>query len=456
MNVEIKDWTFTHWWVRPVVKIWFEIYHKSVTYSGIEHIDWQKPIIFVPSHQNAFSDALCLILPTEYTGNRFIYPLIRADAFGNSKAIDWILTAFHMMPVYRSRDNVNLKQQNESVFAHCHQILFRNSNLLIHAEGNCIPKKKVGRLKKGPARIAFGAGEQQDFNLDLTIIPVGINYRAITEARKGIHVRFGEQIAVSDYQKRYQEHKSSAITALTRAVEKDLKNVTVDIKTDEHYCLAEQLLQLKKNVNSNFAQQSFYTQDEVASEKKLLNSFTKIEKFSPGVLKEIQNKMDRINAILDKHHIERDQPLAEDRSKTRLLWEGIGFLAVLPLFLYGWINNIFPWMLMHKAADMVKEEQFRSSARMLAGLLVFPVCYILQSAGVGWLSGSLGWMLSYLLLLPITGIMSLNIWEKWKTWKQQLWLNKMPEKDQTKLASLTEEIFQTLKKFSISRIKETS
>src|SRR6056297_3169489 len=123
MNVTIRDWTFTHFWVRPVVKVWFGLYHKSVTYSGKENVDWDKPIIFAASHQSAFTDALCLILPTRYTNDRFIYPLVRADAFGNSKAMDWILTSFHMMPVYRPKDKVDIKKRNDSVFADCYTIL---------------------------------------------------------------------------------------------------------------------------------------------------------------------------------------------------------------------------------------------------------------------------------------------------------------------------------------------
>ncbi|MGF1669200.1 MAG: 1-acyl-sn-glycerol-3-phosphate acyltransferase, partial [Balneolaceae bacterium] len=153
MNIKVRGWTFTHWWVRPVVWIWFRIYHKSVTISEVVPVDWNKPIIFAPTHQNAFTDALCLILPAEYTHNRFIYPLVRADAFGNNSFIDWILTSFHMLPVYRPRDKVDLKKENESVFAACYKILSQNRNLLIHPEGNCVPVKRVRNFKKGLARI---------------------------------------------------------------------------------------------------------------------------------------------------------------------------------------------------------------------------------------------------------------------------------------------------------------
>ena len=203
MDVAIRDWTFTHWWVRPVTLTWFKIYHKSISSSGTEQIDWEKPIIFAPSHQNAFSDALCLILPARYTENRFIYPLVRADAFGNNKAIDWILTAFHMMPVYRPRDKVDLKRQNELVFQRCCNVLARKRNLLIHPEGNCIPKKRVRPFKKGLARIAFEAEQKHDFKLGVTVVPVGINYRNITEPREGVHIRSGSPISVADFKGTY-------------------------------------------------------------------------------------------------------------------------------------------------------------------------------------------------------------------------------------------------------------
>lgn len=435
MDVQIRDWTFTHWWVRPTVKVWFDRYHKTVTYSGTEHIDWQKPIIFAPSHQNAFTDALCLILPTKYTNNRFIYPLIRADAFGNSRAMDWMLTTFHMLPVYRPRDGVNLKKRNKSVFSHCHRILYQNRNLLIHPEGNCIPKKKVGRFKKGMARIALGAEAEKDFKLTVNIVPVGINYRAITKARKGIHIRFGPPLLVSDYREQYRESKAAAITELTRDVEKGVRDVTVDINTSD-YRLTEQLLDLRKNNEPEIDTDGKYDDREFHLEKDLIARLHEKEAHNAELTDELRQTYHKLEATAAKYKLNLDCPIVERKSSIRLAMEAIGYLILLPIFLYGWINNIIPWALMQQTAKKVREKQFKNSARMVAGLLLFPISYLVQTAAMGIIFGFGMGLLLYILSLPVTGIISLKVSENMQQWLQQARLKKMTGAERKHLSDL--------------------
>ena len=445
MDVKIRDWTFTHFWVRPVVKIWFDRYHKSVTYSGEDKVDWQKPIIFAPSHQSAFTDALCLILPTRYTNNRFIYPLIRADAFGNSKMVDWVLTSFHMLPVYRPKDNVDIKKRNDSVFADCYEILSKNRNLLIHPEGNCFAIKKVRRFKKGLARIAFGAEEINNFDLDLSVVPVGINYRKSTGARGGIHIRYGSPVSVSDYENSYREHEATAITELTRDLRKRVKEVTVDIQSEANYELVENIMQLVKKKNPAFADCSTYTANELAFEKEVVGKVENSIQEKPKLLEEVQGIMKSIRSTLNEYKLSTENSLVEKYSLSRLLMEGAGYIILLPIFLYGWVNNILPWYVIHKLADKIEDEQFINSARMASGLLVFPLCYLLQTLLFWLISGNGLWALIYVITIPFAGILSLNLYEKWKEWRQQLQLKLMPNEDKNALFALMNNLFTKLK-----------
>jgi len=439
VDVAIRDWTFTHWWVRPTVKVWFDFYHKSVTYSGVDHINWQKPIIFAPSHQNAFTDALCLILPTKYTNDRFIYPLIRADAFGNNKALDWMLTVFHMLPVYRPRDNVDLKQQNQSVFSHCHEILYKNRNLLIHPEGNCIPRKRVRRFKKGLARIALGAEANKSFELGVNVIPVGINYRAITEARKGIHVQYSKPISVSAYKDQYADSAASAITDLTREVERGVRKVTLDFDTSD-YQFTQQVVRLLKNSNPSLSATTEYDLEELKFEQQIADRLKEAEQEDPALSESLQPLLRKGNAVFEKYNLNKELPAAESKSTTGLFLEGVGYLMLLPIFIYGSLNNILPWFLMNWVGDKVQEKQFVNSARMVSGLIIFPLMYLLQTAAFGMVAGAGSPLLVYLISLPITGILSLNISENGRQWLQQFRLKKMRSQDQQTLSKLLDKL----------------
>lgn len=444
MDVRIRDWTFTHFWVRPVVKVWFDRYHKSVTYSGEENIDWQKPLIFAPSHQSAFTDALCLILPTRYTNDRFIYPLIRADAFGKNKILDWILTSFHMLPVYRPKDNVDIKKRNDTVFADCHAILSKNRNLLIHPEGNCYAIKQVRGFKKGLARIAFGAEEINNFDLDMQVVPVGINYRKVTGARGGIHIRYGNPIKVKEYQRAYIEHPASALTELTRDLEQRVKEVTVDIQSDVHYSLVEDIIQLAKNRNSLFAGGTNYTQEEVAYEKEVIKKVEANLQQSSDSADLIQEDMEKLLSSLDEYNLNIEHSLVEKYSAFRLAAEGVGGVILLPVFIYGWINNIVPWYLIHKLAERIEDGQFINSARMASGLLVFPAFYLVQTFSLWFTTGNSLWALIYLLTLPLAGILSLNLYERWKEWRQQLRLRLISDERKSSLFASINNLFTKL------------
>ncbi len=443
MEVRIRDWTITHWWVRPTVKIWFDLYHKSVSYSGTQNIDWDKPIIFAPSHQNAFTDALCLILPTRYTNERFIYPLIRADAFGQNQALDWMLTVFHMLPVYRPRDNVNIKQRNESIFSQCHEILFKNRNLLIHPEGNCIPKKQVGQFKKGLARIALGAEAEKNFNLGVNVIPVGINYQEITEARKGIHVQFGSPILVSEFKDKYADSAASAITDLTRTVRKRVREVTVDIDTED-YQFTEQLIRLLQINSSEMNSNTEYNKQKVKYEKEMIENLKKAEGCGSTIMADFKNHYHKLQALFKEHDLDISIPIRKKKSVSRLAAEGIGYLALLPIVVYGCINNIIPWFLMNEVADKVKEKQFKNSARMTAGLLIFPISYLLQTTMLGIALGVGIDLLLYLISLPVTGIISLKIIENWRNWMQQFRLNRLSKTEHQNLSHLLGKIMNNI------------
>ena len=416
MYPKIRNWTFTHWWVRPVTWFWFKIYHKTVTISEEVPVNWDKPTIFAPTHQNAFSDALCLILPSPYTNNNFIYPLIRADAFGNNKIIDWILTVFHMLPVYRPRDKVDLKAANEWVFKSCYDILSKNRNLLIHPEGNCIPRKQVRSFKKGLARIAFGAEDANSFNLGLQIVPVGINYRKITKTRNGIHIRYGEPVQVSDYREIYKENSPLAMRLLTKDVESNVKSISINIDSVNTIDLAESLFKLFGDSKKN----SEYTLDELRENQHIAQRLNQIKEKEPGDIHKIKEKTGHLNKLLKQAGLTICPSGREPFRAVPLIFEIIYLFLLSPLMLYGFLNNAIPWYVMNRIAGLIKEEQFKSSGRLLTGLLLFPLFYLIQSSAVWFITGSAGWAVFYFFSLPFTGSLSLNLIDKLKRNGQRL------------------------------------
>ena len=71
--------------------------------------------------------------------------------------------------------------------------------------------------------------KRNDFNLDLKIIPIGLNYSDASRFKSDVYVNYGYPISVSKFKDLYQDDKSNAITALTSEIEESLSELTANL-----------------------------------------------------------------------------------------------------------------------------------------------------------------------------------------------------------------------------------
>jgi 1-acyl-sn-glycerol-3-phosphate acyltransferase len=143
-------------------------------------------LIIASNHPNSFLDAI--ILATLFKSP--VYSLARGDAFAG-KMITKILNSFNMLPVYRVSEGVENLEQNYATFEACQDIFKKNGIVLIFSEGRCINEWHLRPLKKGTARLALAAWQQ---NIPLEVLPLGINYSNFRKFGKNIFLNFGNVI----------------------------------------------------------------------------------------------------------------------------------------------------------------------------------------------------------------------------------------------------------------------
>lgn len=66
-------------------------------------------------------------------------------------------------------------------------------------------------LKPGATKLAFAAEEAHDFSLGIRIIPVGLEYGSRSKVGSGLTIRYGDPIALKDYETLYHEQKDEAV-----------------------------------------------------------------------------------------------------------------------------------------------------------------------------------------------------------------------------------------------------
>jgi 1-acyl-sn-glycerol-3-phosphate acyltransferase len=213
--------------LRKYFQVFAGVYFREFATTGTHHIPKEQPLIFTPNHQNAFLDGILVAL----SAPRRPWYLVRASVF-NKPLVKKLLTFFHLMPVYRPRDQVDILEANDAVFDACRTILRIPGCILIFPEGNHGEELRLrAPLKKGFARIALSMDQHELPALQ----PVGIFYENRGMARTRVLVNYGAPIPLEAFKELYEKNQAEAIRNLTEALEKAMYPLVLHLGSAAEY-----------------------------------------------------------------------------------------------------------------------------------------------------------------------------------------------------------------------------
>jgi len=227
--------------LRTYVRIILFFYFKKIIVVGEEHIPKNEAVLFVGNHENALLDSIMLAV----TNNKKAYFLTRASVFKNP-FVKRFLNTIRMIPVYRVRDGWQTISKNIEIFETCYNLLNAKKSIAIFPEGNHHLNRRVRNLSKGFTRIIFGALKKYQ-NLNIYIVPVGINYDTHITYPQSISLYYGKAFLANSYYDTSDLHASTR--KLIKKTSDELKNLTVHIDDLSKYDVT--ISQLKK-INANF------------------------------------------------------------------------------------------------------------------------------------------------------------------------------------------------------------
>ncbi|MCB0714740.1 MAG: 1-acyl-sn-glycerol-3-phosphate acyltransferase [Chitinophagaceae bacterium] len=175
--------------MKKISRLAFPFYCRKLRINKPEILSTEGPLLLACNHPNSFLDSI--VLDTLFRAP--IYSLARGDVF--KKPFLKILKALKILPVYRRSEGVENLSENYKTFNDCIEILKNNGVVAIFSEGKCINEWHLRPLKKGTARLAIKAWEE---NIPLTIIPVALNYSSFKKIGKNITLSFGNPIHKED------------------------------------------------------------------------------------------------------------------------------------------------------------------------------------------------------------------------------------------------------------------
>ncbi len=214
-----------------LVKIWIRtslyLFFGKIKVSGLGNVPKDKPVLFLPNHQSALLDVLLIAVDC----NRKPYFLTRSDIFKN-KILIAVFDFFQMIPIYRIRDGRDSLKNNNVIFERCAQLLGQGEAILMFPEANHNLKRRVRPLSKGFTRVLFAALEKYP-ELDIQLVPVGLNYQNAEIFPDRVALYFGENISIqglllkNDIPGSTQKIKDTVAAAL--------KGLTTHVEDDSEY-----------------------------------------------------------------------------------------------------------------------------------------------------------------------------------------------------------------------------
>jgi 1-acyl-sn-glycerol-3-phosphate acyltransferase len=227
-----------YWVLKNSIHFGLKCYHRKIQIHGLENVPLNKPVLFLPNHQNALIDVLLVGVAC----NRKPYFLARSDVFG-IRILNTLFKYVRMIPIYRIRDGRNTLSQNDAVFDSCAHVLNSGEAIVMFPEGNHNLKRRVRPLSKGFTRVLFRALEQSP-ELDIQLVPVGLNYVHAEKFPDSATLCYGKPISVQTLYD--EEDLQGSVVRIKEAVAVRLKTLTTHISPELQYTEIANYLEAQK------------------------------------------------------------------------------------------------------------------------------------------------------------------------------------------------------------------
>ncbi len=392
-----------------------KIFFKKTIFIGTKNIPKDKPVMIAPNHQNAVIDAFAVIM----SQNHQVVFLARSDIF-SSPLVSKILFFMKILPVYRIRDGKEKLALNEEIFKKTVEVLESGRRVTIFPEAQHIDKRHLRILKKGVQRVAFAAEEKNDYKLDVHIVPTGIYYSNYWNFRTTLQVRYGKPIRVADFIDIYKENAQKGMLALRDEMSKRIKELIIHISDLKHYDTYELIRDVcdkpmvEKQKLGKFTDETKFKADKITIAKT-----EKIAEEQSNVFEQLVEKSTKYSDFLKKNKL-KDWVIEKDEKIGNLILKSLVLLIGFPVFLYGAVNNIIPFLLPNLITKNIKDRQFESSITFAMGLFTFPIFYTVQSIILYILCDNWIYSLAYFISLPIFGLLAFSYHRLFVKTKSQL------------------------------------
>ena len=372
------------------------VFYRRRTVLGTENLRFDGPAIVISNHPSTLMDVLNVGIPIRQE----MFFLANYGLFKHPVS-NWILTRLFCIPVKRREDVAEGEDRNnDAAFEASYRHLEAGGVLYIAAEGVSWMNRWVRPFKTGTARIAFGAEQRNNWQLDVKIIPVGLSYNAPNLFRSDIVVHFGAPIKAAEWQESVKQDAEKAVDDFTVYLEQTVRNLTIDTRDEAGERVVGHWEKMLQNTAPVSAEAAFHRSRQMIAQH-LDNQLLvdKTESYFSRLAKSGANDLGAQSAFAGMK-----------TSQILLLILG------LPFFMAGWIfwaiPCFLPWWLAKKMKLYIG---YDSNIKVLAGSFTFGIA-------LSWAPWALGihnqWSAGLVILCCIgLGYFVEHYQDVWKKWQ---------------------------------------
>jgi 1-acyl-sn-glycerol-3-phosphate acyltransferase len=396
-------------WIVGLARFLTRTFFRRIEVEGTERVPPGGPLLIVANHHNSLVDP-ALVLATLPRAPRFLAKSTLWQVPGLRRLLD----AAASIPVYRRQDVGEDTTRNRETFERCHEVLGAGGAVALFPEGISHDAPRLVELRTGAARIALEAGARFA-PLGLRILPVGLVFDRKGKFRSRALLRVGGSFEPRGEQALYESDPRAAVRGLTARIRAALEEVTLNYPEQEEPDVIDRASEVwavaEKPLPARMALAEAFT-----LRRGVIAAYQRLRAVHPERVAQARELAARYEAELRRLGL-RDDHLAARYSLGPLLIYLAGTLALLlfwlPLAGVGMVLNQIPYRAVDLVARQAGKQDLPATYKLLGGLVLYPLAWLLQAALVGWVAGGDA-ALDVLVLCPVTGWVAMLFHERYE------------------------------------------